>query len=85
MPAFRLLLPAALASMLLSGCSQGSEEFDSTRDDPNPVLEPLVRTPSPLPADAPQTDPPLVQELPGASGGPPGSPDASFPPASPGG
>ena len=84
MRALRPLIPAALAGLLLTGCSMGSEEFDSNRDDRDPALEPLVRTPSPLPPDVNVTDPPLVEELPGASGGPPQSPRTSPPPTSPG-
>lgn len=73
----------ALAGLLSAGCSAGAEEFDSNRNDPTPGMDLVVRTPV-LPSAEQPTDAPLVQELPGATGGVPGSPDAEPPPASPG-
>ena len=77
--------PALVALLALSaGCTGQGQNTESTRDDPEARLEPLVRTPSPLSTDVPATDPPLVVELPGASGGPPGTANPTVPDASPG-
>ena len=88
-PAPRPLLPRAAAlagavALLTAGCSQGKEEFSGNRPDPSPAKAQVVRTPSPLGTDLPYTDPPLVDELPGPTGGAPGGGEATAPEASPG-
>lgn len=82
--AARAGLPAVLLLLgVLTACGgQGSDSGE--RPDPVPARSQIVRTPSPLGTDFPSTDPPLVQRLPGASGGPPGGGAASVAPASPG-
>jgi len=78
-------LPAlALLGLLTAGCSQGSSSFNGNQPDGQPAIPEVVRTPSPLGTDLPSTDPPLVVPLPGATGGLPGSPQATAPEASPG-
>lgn len=83
----RAVAGPALVTLLVAlsaGCSGQGENPESTRDDPEAGLEQLVRTPSPLSTDVPSTDPPLVVDLPGASGGPPGTANPTVPDASPG-
>ena len=80
----RVLLSAAVLGLLATACSQGDEAFDSNRPDPSPSKQQVVRTPSPLGTELPYTDPPLVQDLPGASGAAPGEPQPVVPEASPG-
>jgi len=80
----RVVLPLALLGLLATGCSQGAEEFDSNSRDASPTQVQVVRTPSPLGSDLPYTNPPLVQPLPGVTGGAPGSPDVDPPESSPG-
>ena len=77
--AARLLLVAGLAGLLV-GCV--NEETNDVGE--SPTQGQVVRTPSPLSTDVPETDPPLVEELPGPSGGAPGSPPTTVPEASPG-
>ncbi len=81
-PAQVVLLTAL--GLLTAGCSQGEREFGGNRPNPSASKQQVVRTPSPVGTDLPQTDPPLVQNLPGASGGVPGSPQPVVPEASPG-
>lgn len=81
-PVVRLAAALPLVALLCSGCSQGAEDFDSNRPDPKPTLDLVVRTPV-LPSPDQPTDAPLVQELPGATGGVPGTPNTAPPPASP--
>ena len=76
----RLLLAAGLAGLLV-GCGVNEETNDVGE---SPTQGQVVRTPSPLSTDVPSTDPPLVEELPGPSGGAPGSPPTTVPEASPG-
>ena len=76
----RLLLAAGLAALLV-GCGQDTEVSDVGE---SPTQGQVVRTPSPLTTDVPSTDPPLVEDLPGPSGGAPGSPPTTVPEASPG-
>jgi len=83
-PVTRVVLPLALVGLLATGCSQGAESFDSNSIDPDPGQAQVVRTPSQLGTDLPYTNPPLVQPLPGTTGGVPGSPDVEPPESSPG-
>lgn len=76
----RLLLAGALAALLV-GCGV-NEETNEVGE--SPTQGQLVRTPSPLGTDVPSTDPPLVEELPGPSGGVPGEVPTTVPEASPG-
>lgn len=77
---------AGVPALLLLGLAAcGSQPADSgERPDPVPVHNQIVRTPSPLGTDYPSTDPPILQRLPGPSGGPPGSESPSVAPQSPG-
>ncbi len=79
----RAVLLAALLG-LLSACSMDQDSFNDNRPDPAPVHQQVVRTPTVPSTEEPTTDPPLVQDLPGPTGGAPGSPRVSAPPASPG-
>ena len=81
-----LLVPSVLvASVLLTGCSLGASSFNGNRPDPTTDQQRIVvRTPSPLGTDLPSTDPPLVNPLPGPTGGLPGVVRTTAPPASPG-
>ncbi len=76
----RLLVVGGLAA-LLAGCGTNAETNDVGE---SPTQGQLVRTPSPLGTEVPSTDPPLVQELPGPSGGVPGQVPTTVPEASPG-
>lgn len=79
--ASRLLLGAGLAGLLV-GCGVNAEANDVGE---SPTQGQLVRTPSPLGTDLPSTDPPLVQDPPGATGAPPdGEAPTTAPEASPG-
>ena len=83
-PRSRVVLPLALVGLLATGCSRGAESFDSNSIDPDPGQAQVVRTPSQLGTDLPYTNPPLIQPLPGVTGGVPGSPDVEPPESSPG-
>jgi len=78
-PVPRVVLPLALLGLLATGCSQGAESFDSNSPDGAATQQQVVRTPSPVATDLPYSNPPLVQPLPGATGGVPGSPGAEGP------
>ena len=79
-------VPALLvSSVLLTGCSLGTSSYNGNRPDPTTGQERgVVRTPSPLGTDLPSTDPPLVNPLPGPTGGLPGVVPTTALPASPG-
>lgn len=79
-----VLLACGVTAALLTGCSNGKSDFNGNRPDPAPVLDQVVRTPSPLGTDLPYSDPPLGQTLPGPTGGVAGEVPTTAPPASPG-
>lgn len=81
----RAAAAVALAALLTAGCSLGAEDFDSNRPDPSPIQDLVVRTPQMPSTDQPSQEP-LVQDLPGASGGAPGQGSATptVPDSSPG-
>lgn len=83
-PAARLIVLTGLAGLLATGCSNGRSDFNGNRPDPSPVQEEVVRTPSPVGTDLPFTDPPVLQPLPGPTGGVPGEVPTTAPPVSPG-
>lgn len=75
---------AALAALLAGGCSLGRSDFNGNDPDPSASKVEVVRTPSPVGTDLPYTDPPVLQPLPGPTGGLIGSAPTTAPPASPG-
>lgn len=75
------LLALAAAAGLLVACSSAAETNEIGE---SPTQGQVVRTPSPLGTDLPSTDPPLTQDLPGATGGPAGTVPTTAAPASPG-
>ncbi|MCW2605981.1 MAG: hypothetical protein JWO60_674 [Frankiales bacterium] len=76
-----LVLAGAASLALLSGCSLGSDAFNSNIPDDQPVTrqQQVVRTPGAISPDLPYETPPLVRPLPGVTGGPPGDVPTSAP------
>ena len=83
-PAGRVVVLAGLAAVLANGCSNRRSDFNGNRPDPSASQDEVVRTPSPIGTDLPFTDPPVLQPLPGPTGGVPGQVPTTAPPASPG-
>ncbi len=77
---------AGVTALVLTGCSEGSDAFNTNEpdDQANPAGQQVIRTPAVVPPDLPYSDPPLVEPLPGPTGGVPGDVPTQAGEASPG-